>query len=637
VWLPAAALLLAVAGAVDAAGFRPFATARWAAVGVAAAAAAAVTRWRVPRGWALAWLGLLGWTALATALALDPLLAALGHPRRHLGLAGWVVMALAFAGGTGLPAAAVRRCLGPAAVVAAGITGAAAVADLAGWDPAGVRFAGGRVGGLLGQPAYLGAAVLLLAPVAAGVALDRAAGRWWRVAAAAAVGSCAAALVASGTRGAWVGAAVAAALAAVVVRPRLHLQLPRAAAQHAHEHARIGHVVTATVGSVSRSCRFAAGRSGHGCAYRRSLYAAGPIVLAGALAVVALGVVVAPRLASTLDPSSPGGRGRLDEWRVAVAVVADNPVAGVGPEGYRIAAPAHVDDAYARRHGRDEVVDRAHDGLLDVAAGAGLPAAVLYAGMLAALVVAAVRTVRRPPDPVVAGAALALVAWVTQQMVGFPIAEVDPAAWLLAGIVAVAARPAPAVPRTVRLMPAGRIAAGLVAVALVVAGATAVVADRDLGRAGRLRTGSVAAVLAADRATALRPDDVDAWYVAAKLAAARPGLLAVDSGLDRVEAGLRRSPRDPALRALDEQLLAERALRSGLPADFDAAERASRALVADDPAGPAHHRLLGLVLAARGGADRAEAKAELRRALDLDPEDAQAHDGLERLAAQERP
>jgi hypothetical protein len=331
----------------------------------------------------------------------------------------------------------------------------------------------------------------------------------------------------------------------------------------------------------------------------------------------------------------PGGRGRIDEWRVAVAVVAERPVLGAGPEGYRIAATAHIDDAYTRRHGRDEVVDRAHDGLLDVAAGAGLPAAVLYGGLLAAVVIAAVRVVRRPPDPVVAGAALALVAWVTQQLVSFPIAEVDPAAWLLAGIVVVAARPAPAPPRSRRswLVPAGRVAAGVLAVALAAAGVTAIAADRDLGRAGRLRTGSVAAVLAADRATALRPDDVDAWYVAARLAAARPGLLAVDSGLDRVEAGLRRSPNDPALRALDEELLAERALRSGLPADLDAAEAASRALVADDPAGSAHHRLLGLVLAARGGADRDEAEAELRRALDLDPDDGAARDVLARLAA----
>jgi O-antigen ligase len=605
-WLPAAALLLAVAGAVDAAGFRPFTTARWAAVGVAAAAAAAVTRWRVPRGVGLVWLGLLGWTALATAMALDPLLAALGHPRRHLGLAGGVVFALAFAGGTGLPAATVRRRLGPAAVVAAGITGAAALADLAGWDPAGVRFAGGRVGGLLGQPAYLAAAILVLAPVAAGVALDLAASRGWRIAAGAAAASCAAALVATGTRGAWAGAAVAALVAVVARRRHLRLglrgpvRLPRPVAQHAH--------------------------------------AAGPILLAGAVAVVALGVVVAPRLAATLDPGSPGGRGRIDEWRVAAAVVAERPIVGVGPEGYRIAAPAHIDDAYTRRHGRDVVVDRAHDGVLDVAAAAGLPAAILYVGLLAAVVVAAVRVVRRPPDPVVAGAALALVAWVTQQLVSFPIAEVDPAAWLLAGVVVVGARPVPAgipgVPPAGRLAAAGRVAAGLVAVVLAVAGATAVLADRDLGHAGRLRSGSVAAVLAADRATALRPDDVDAWYVAAQLAAARPGLLAVDSGLDRVEAGLRRSPRDPALRALDEQLLAERALRSGLPADLAAAEQASRALVADDPAGPAHHRTLGLVLAARGGA-RAEAwaKSELRRALDLDPHDAAARDALDRLTA----
>jgi hypothetical protein len=137
----AAVLVLAVAAVMDPWGLRPFTTLRWAVVGVAAAAAAASTRWQVPKRMMVAWLALLGLLALATALALDPLIALLGHPRRHLGLLGWLVSALAFAAGTGLPAEGVRRVVARAGVVAGLVTGASVLADLAGWDPAGTSFA----------------------------------------------------------------------------------------------------------------------------------------------------------------------------------------------------------------------------------------------------------------------------------------------------------------------------------------------------------------------------------------------------------------------------------------------------------------------------------------------------------------
>ncbi|HKE76142.1 MAG TPA: hypothetical protein VKB57_21170, partial [Acidimicrobiales bacterium] len=205
-------LLVATAVALDPAGLRPFSTLRWAVVGVAAALAAASAPWRVPRRFAWGWAALGACLAVATAVALDPVLAVLGHPRRHLGLLGWLVFALAFAAGT-----AVRReglpHLGRAAALAAAATGVAAMADLAGWDPAGVTFAGGRVGGLVGQPVYLGALTLLLTPLAAAVALDPREPRRWRITAATGAATSAAALLATQTRGAWLGATAAAAVA----------------------------------------------------------------------------------------------------------------------------------------------------------------------------------------------------------------------------------------------------------------------------------------------------------------------------------------------------------------------------------------------------------------------------------------
>ena len=157
------------------------------------------------------------------------------------------------------------------------------------------------------------------------------------------------------------------------------------------------------------------------------------------------------------------------------------------------------------------------------------------------------------------------------------------------------------------------------AVALAVGGLLAVRADVDLAHAQRLAADGDhgAALAAADRATRLRPDDIDAWYVAARVASSRRGLVGVDAGLDRVDAARRRFPADPALRDLGEELLVERALRSGLPEDAAAAARAARRAIAADPANPVHHRRLAAVLAA-GGHDAAAA-ASARRADELSP------------------
>jgi len=434
---------------------------------------------------------------------------------------------------------------------------------------------------------------VLLAPAAFGVAAaagERGLGRPWRLAAVAAGSGCAIAVVLSGTRGAWLGALVAAALGG-----RVLLRWARA----------------------------------------HRAVAAGVLVLAAGLAV---GASVGSRTATLFDPAINGGQGRTDEWRLAAAVVADHPVTGAGPEGYRIAVLEHVDERYARRHGRDEVVDRAHNAVLDVAATAGVPAAGLYVLLLALVLWRCGQVLRAPTDRVVAGVALGLVAWVVQLQVSFPVAEIDPVAWLLAGAVASAAgagagaagaasRPRSWVAWSVRG------AAALLALVLGVAGVLALAADRDLRRAERTLPDQPAAALrAADRATARRSDDVDAWYVAARVASAGPSLLAVDAGLDRIEDGLDRSPHDPALRDLREELLVERALRSGLADDLQAARRAVEEQVAADPAGGVHHRRLGLILAVQG--HRADAATALRRALVLDPDDAVARDtldGLDRL------
>ena len=587
-------VVVAAALAVDPAGFRPFTTLRWAVVSTTVALAAAAVSTRAPAGAhrrpTLAWAALLGLLAVATVAALDPVVAVVGHPRRHLGLIGWLVGGLAFLVGLRLTRDEQRVYLSRAVVLAGVVTGAGAVADWLGWDPPGLRFADGRVGGLLGQPVYLGALGVLLAPAALGIAADPAFGRGWRRAAVVGAVGCTVAVVVSGTRGAWLGAVVAAAVGWPV--------LWRWISTH------------------------------------RVLAASILLLVAG----LAIGVSTGSRIATLFDPSAEGGRGRLDEWVLGLSVIADDPVTGAGPEGYRVAVLGHIDDGYARRHGRDEVVDRAHNGVLDVAVSAGIPAAAVYLLLLSTVVGRCRQVIRAPADRFLAGAAVGVVAWTVQLAVSFPVAEIDPVAWLLAGCVVSAgvgvgvdAATAGDARGSQRRRPATwlRLGAAALAAVLAVGGVLALGADHDLRRAAQHRlTAPVEAMEAADRATARRPDDTDAWYVAAQVAASGPSLLALDAGLDRVEEGLRWSPRDPALRDLREALLVERALRSGLPLDLRNARRATEERVAADPSGGVHHRRLGLVLAAQGHSERAA--AELRRALQLDPDDVAAQDALDR-------
>src|SRR5690606_31272401 len=92
--------------------------------------------------------------------------------------------------------------------------------------------------------------------------------------------------------------------------------------------------------------------------------------LAAGLAVAGAAIVVwsplGDRVAATFDRDEPGGSGRLDEWRVATRVIADRPVIGAGPEGYRVVFADGVDRAYERDHGRDPLPDRAHAAPLDL-------------------------------------------------------------------------------------------------------------------------------------------------------------------------------------------------------------------------------------------------------------------------------
>jgi hypothetical protein len=172
-----------------------------------------------------------------------------------------------------------------------------------------------------------------------------------------------------------------------------------------------------------------------------------------------------------------------------------------------------------------------------------------------------------------------VIGYVVQQQFLFPLQELDPLFWVLAGFLFATTRRDEIVLARGRLVAATAIGVGLV-FALVM-GTREVIADRLLQHAADGRGNQRLAD--ADHATRLRSDSIRTWYAAARIAARGDALTDVDAALVRAEQGLRRSPRDPALRRLQAALLAERAARSELASDRDDAVRIITGYLAQSP------------------------------------------------------
>lgn len=548
------ALVVGTVVAADPSGWAPFGPAKWLVVSTLGALGVGLALWRrgsAAHRWSWwAWAALVALLTLAALVNDDVPTALLGHPDRHLGVLTWLLLWALFVAGQRLDAASATTVVS-ATVVAALVLGGWSVVELVAGQVIDLATDTRRLTGPFGSAAMLGAAACLFAPVGAGVAFDRGRRRAWRAVAAVAAWGSLVALVGSGSRGAWLAAGAAIGVAVVLVRPRRWLL--------------------------------------------------------GAAAVVLAVACVAPRLGDVAERSQ-GAASRLDEWRVATSVIADHAVVGVGPEGYRIAVAQGIDDGYERAHRRDAVLpDRAHSAPLDVALDGGILAGALHLALLGFVGWRAVRLLRSRPSPSDAGLAVGALAYGLQQLVLFPLAELDPVFWLLSGVVvarAAAPRPVAAPARVVATC-----ALVLVPIALV-AGALDVAADRLAADA--LRTGSTDD---ARRAVELRPDNVR-YRLAAAVVLDRRGTIAdLDRALDELDAAAHWSPRDPVVADQRASVLLDRAVSTGTDADIAAALDAWRGLVATDPHRARWQLQLGRAAALAG--DTATARQAWQRAADL--------------------
>lgn len=603
--------------AIDPAGWFPFGPARWwivSTLGVLALAGVLLRAdpLRIERRVVAAWAIVLTVLAVAAAWGVDGRYAWIGTPERRLGWATWLLFAVMHLVGRNLDPAAVRRGLRLLLPATAIVLGGVAVAQAVGVRPGPFALGGSRPGSTLGSPALLGSAAVLLLPTVIGLVIE-ARHRGRRVETVlGAVGSVllVLALLTSGTRGAWFGLVVA---LAVVAGWR------RRGRETVGSGRRRG-----TGGDLTDGER-EGDDEGRAVPTRRIVGAA--VV---AIAIALLAVVPNPvgdRIASLTDRDAPGGLTRLDEWRVATRMIGSNPILGVGPEGYRIAFPTAVDDAYERAHGRDPLPDRAHSAPLDVATSGGLLGLAAWLGLWAVVgrrVLARIRA----GDAVDVGLGTGILAALAASFVLFPTMEVDVVLWLFVGLLLGSAVPATAstspsasvhtssatafaasvaasasrsasvslsgsAPATagssrwLRGVPLRRVAMAvpivLLAFVVFVSGLVGVLADRRAADAvAALRRGDDAVALgAATRAVDLRPDVLRHHLLLARVRiATNGGHRAAVADLDRAATW---SPRDPVLRLARVRALVDLAEATRLPADLERAADAVGELLAADP------------------------------------------------------
>ena len=569
-------LIVGVVVAVDPAGLWPFGPVRWLVVSAGGLAVIAVCLWRPERGLDRRTLRL--WSVLLTCLALGAMVngdvwtALVGTDTRHFGLFTWLLCFGLFCAGQqlrGHETALVKAC-----AVAALAIGLWCVRELAFGPPIAIAATTDRLSGPFGSAALLGAAVCLLLPPTVALAAGRSEQLAWRAGAMIAALLCAIAVIGSGARAAWVGLIVAGAIVA--------WKVPRT---------------------------------------RRPMVAA--------CAVVLVGIVIAlPRVESVLERSA-GATSRVDEWRVAANVVAEHPLLGVGPEGYRIAFSEGVDDGYERTYPRDRVLpDRAHSSLLDMSLAGGVIAGLAFAALI---LLVARRAIQQMPATSAAGIGLAaaVLAYFSAQLLLFPVFELDPIAWLLAGAVVGVRAPRPASPLTPRV--ARPLAAFAAAVGLIVvtAGLFDVAANR-LARDALTASAngdSAAAAALASRATRLRPDAIAYRMTAVQVLLQADTVAATDAALRDARGARDWSSHDPIANDLWASSLLQRALQTGATADTDAALNAWTALVERDPHRGRWQLQLGKAAAAAGETELAREAWERAAALGQ----AQAAQLLERL------
>jgi O-antigen ligase len=161
-----------------------------------------------------------------------------------------------------------------------------------------------------------------------------------------------------------------------------------------------------------------------------SLYIVAAVV--GFVAVV-LDILQKSPWSSILYKESVTFRG--DFWRAGWKMTLDNPVFGVGLDGYRDHYRASRDLVTALRPGSDAMTDSAHNVFLDISSGGGFPLLIIYVFLIGLTIFSAIKVIRRSTGFDVGFAAVlgAWVAYLAQSVISINQLGLAVWGWVLMG------------------------------------------------------------------------------------------------------------------------------------------------------------------------------------------------------------
>lgn len=518
-------------------------------------AAEGFSRLRTRRSsWALA--AFAGLTLLSSAMSLDPAGSLRGtYPEYQGAVAFLAYLVIAFAIAA-FPAEESVGLLARGLTVALLFVGGYALLQILGADPVTYRLNLNldRARSTLGNASNLGMFCVLSLPYAVGLLRDASARRW-RIAAAAAVALGIIALVASFSRGAWLGAAGGVVVWVALVAPAWE-------------------------------------------SHRRK-----KVLLTGAVSVVVVALVlglafppVAQRAASAFDTGSGTALWRRSVWTSAVQMASDRPVLGWGPNTFRLAYPSYRRADLAADSADPQVVADAHNLFVNTLAERGVLAVLALAAWLVLLGSEVWKAARaRRGQDLAAPVAASVAALVALQ---FHFLTLDTGALFFASAVLVGSLAGPAAEgsghqgtRTPGRYAAAAwwLAVGLAGL-IVLASAGGLAADRVMGGATALlgRGPSDEISQRFERAAELAPWDPSfAWaHGHAMVQVLEQGTgdrAAYERGVAALASAERRLPHDRRLLAERADLVLAGALAFGDRALFDEAYERYDSLIANDP------------------------------------------------------
>ena len=160
-------------------------------------------------------------------------------------------------------------------------------------------------------------------------------------------------------------------------------------------------------------------------------------LVASALGFVAIVLDVLQKLpwGSILYKESVTFRG--DFWRAGWKMTIDNPVYGVGLDGYRDHYKASRDVVTALRPGSDAMTDSAHNIFLDISSSGGFPLLIIYVSLIGLTIFSAIKVIRRSQEFNVAFAAVlgAWVAYLAQSLISINQLGLAVWGWALMGVI----------------------------------------------------------------------------------------------------------------------------------------------------------------------------------------------------------